>query len=231
MFSSSIKKRGWREVGYPGLSRGLHGRCVAEWGGSVLQLVRCRAGGAGVSFTRRRRMSELHFYQSRGVWYRMSHTRLQWKLGKVLVVADAFLLHFLPTVHSMRTLKGLKIIAINKLRNFSVAPGGGIRAPAMPDDSRESSLKVGSFTQSPGSCPLWHDGGRGLLAERCTRTEDISVHPVLPPSPVSASSKGGGAFLFERNTASPNRHNKSTQACPCSARIEFTELFHIGSRG
>lgn len=102
MFSSSIKSGSEKEeVGGPlGLQGDHTSRCAAEWG--AVWLAGWRGVGGRGSFTLPRSMSGLHFYQSRGGWYTMPHVGLQWELGKVLVVGDAFLAQFLTPVHSMR---------------------------------------------------------------------------------------------------------------------------------
>lgn len=93
-----VKRRRWG--GPLGLQGDHTSRCAAEWG--AVWLAGWRGVGGRGSFTLPRSMSGLHFYQSRGGWYTMPHVGLQWELGKVLVVGDAFLAQFLTPVHSMR---------------------------------------------------------------------------------------------------------------------------------
>lgn len=139
-------------------------------------------GGAGVSFTPRRCTSGLHFYQSRGVWNRMSHIRLQCKLGMLPAVGDAFLLQSLSTQnHSMRKFKQKNK---NKcgLRNLSGAQNNLHASRCQTIAERAPSGWI-LHAESPGSWPLLHDGGGGWLAERCTQRTSAPT-PFSPSTPM-----------------------------------------------
>lgn len=142
MFSSSIKRE---KKGNPGLQGGLHRRCVAErgGGGGGERPSACAlwgwTRGAGVSFTPRRCTSGLHFNQSRGVWNRMSHIRLQCKLGMLPAVGDAFLLQSLSTQnHSMRKFKQKNQMWVTE----SLRCAKQSSRQQVPDDCREGTFRL-----------------------------------------------------------------------------------------
>lgn len=178
MFSSSIKRKKRKSWVCKRVTQAMCS--VAERGGGGKRPSACAlrgwTGGAGVSFTPRRCMSGLHLYQSRGVWNRMSHIRLQGKLGMLPVVGDAFLLQFLSTQnHSMRKLKKKKVWVTESLRRVKKS-----RASRCQTIAERAPLDWILPAESTGSWPLLHDCGGGWLAERCTQRTSAPT-PFFPP--------------------------------------------------